>query len=273
MGNRADMQAGFGEMFRLSAARVRYAYAGAMTYLGLLLFALMGLAWSLPAAFLYYTLPRRIGEPLGQYVIMGGFRGFLAVVRVIGVVHCDLSALDALRDERGLIITTNHPSLIDIVLIASRLPHTVCIMKAELLNNPLLGMGARLAGYIRNDSSWNMIRRSVASVESGSQLLIFPEGTRTEPETWPLSSFKEGFGMIAQRAGAPVQTVFIETNCRFLGKRWPLLKVPPRPVTYHARLGQRFVVDAETEDFAAELERYYAGELHAPVRETEGRGE
>lgn len=253
------MEAGFAEILRVNAIRIRALYTAAMVYGGLLCFALMGLAWSLPAALLHYVLPRRAGEHLGQFVIMGGFRAFLALVQAMGVVRCDLSALDVLRNERGLIITTNHPSLIDIVLIASRLPHTVCIMKANLLNNPLLGMGARLAGYIRNDSSWNMIRRSVDSVQSGSQLLIFPEGTRTE--TPPLGPFKEGFAVIAQKAAVPVQTVFIETNSPFLGKGWPLLKRPDSPMEYRVRLGRRFDGGNGVKTLVDELEHYYAGEL------------
>jgi 1-acyl-sn-glycerol-3-phosphate acyltransferase len=257
----ASMQAGFAGILRVSVNRIRTVYEVAVLYAGLLCFALMGLVWSLPAAVLHYALPSRAGERLGQYVIMAGFRAFLAVVRAAGAIRYDLSALDALRDERALVITTNHPSLIDIVLIASRLPRTVCIMKADLLNNPLLGMGARLAGYISNDSPWSMIRRSVTSVQSGSQLLIFPEGTRTE--TPPLSPFKEGFGMIAQRAGAPVQTLFIETNSPFLGKGWPLLKRPAFPLEYRVRLGRRFEVNAGTKDFVHELERYYGQELRA----------
>ncbi len=35
-------------------------------------------------------------------------------------------------NERGLIIAPNHPSLIDVVLVASRLPRVTCIMKAEI---------------------------------------------------------------------------------------------------------------------------------------------
>jgi 1-acyl-sn-glycerol-3-phosphate acyltransferase len=249
-------------MLRVNAIRIRATYELGMLYGGLLVFALMCLAWSLPSVLLYYALPRRVGERLGQYVIMMGFRGYLATARAAGVLKYDLSALDDLRDERSLVITTNHPSLIDIVLIASRLPRAACIMKAGLLNNPLFGMGARLAGYIRNDSSWSMIRRSVTSVQAGSQLLIFPEGTRTD--TPPLSPFKEGFGMIAQRAHAPVQTVFIESNSPFLGKGWPLLGKPAFPLEYRVRLGRRFSADGDTRDFVRELERYYRQELHAP---------
>jgi 1-acyl-sn-glycerol-3-phosphate acyltransferase len=164
-----------------------------------------------------------------------------------------------LRNEHGLIITTNHPSLIDIVLIASRLPRAVCIMKAGLLGNPLLAMGARLAGYIRNDTPWSMVRRSMEVVRSGNQLLVFPEGTRTEMP--PLDPFKEGFGLVAQIAGAPVQTVFIETNSPFLGKGWPLLKRPEFPLEYRVRLGKRFVAVADSRTFVKQLECYYRQEL------------
>ncbi len=256
------MQAGFAEVLRVKAVRIRALYELGMLYGGLACFALMCLAWSLPAALLYVLLPREAGERLGQYVIMLGFRGYLAALRAAGLLRCDLSALDALRDERGLIITTNHPSLIDIVLISSRLPRAVCIMKADLLNNPLLGMGARLAGYIRNDSSWTMIRRSTDSLHSGSQLLIFPEGTRTEKP--PVSAFKDGFGMIAGKAGAPVQAVFIETSSAFLGKGWPLLKRPEFPLEYRVRLGRRFEANSDARGFVKELERYYAQELRQP---------
>lgn len=246
-------------MLRVNAMRIRALYEVAMLYGGLLGFALMGLVWSLPAGLLYILLPGAVGERLGQYVIMLGFRGYLAVARAAGVIRCDLAALDALRDERALLITTNHPSLIDIVLIASRLPRTVCIMKAGLLGNPLLGMGARLAGYIRNEPSWSMIRRSITSVRAGSQLLIFPEGTRTE--TSPISPFKEGFAVVAQRAEVPVQTVFIETNSPFLGKGWPLLKKPDFPLEYRVRLGRRFSAGDDVRTFVRDLEHYYAREL------------
>jgi 1-acyl-sn-glycerol-3-phosphate acyltransferase len=254
------MQAGFAEMLRVNVIRLRTLYELGALYGGLLCFALMGLVWSIPAGVLYIILPRALGERVGRRVIMLAFRTYLAALRAAGVLRYDLAALDALRDEGALIITTNHPSLIDIVLIASRLPRTVCIMKAGLLNNPLLGLGARLAGYIRNDPSWSMIHKSIASVRAGSQLLVFPEGTRTD--TLPVSPFKEGFAIVAQKAHAPVQTVFIETNnSAFLGKGWPLLRKPDFPLEYRVRLGRRFEAGEDVRCFVRELESYYAAEL------------
>lgn len=235
-------------------------YEYTVLYGGLLLFALLCLVWSLPAGLIRHLLPSRIAVRVGQYAIMLVFRAYLFAVRASGLVKLDLSALDALRGEK-LIITTNHPALIDVVLIGSRLPRIVCVLKAALLDNPLLGGGASMAGYIRNDSTGNLVRLSAAATRDGSQLLIFPEGTRTVME--PINPFKGGFGLVAKKAGVPIQTVFIETNSHFLGKHWPLLKKPEFPLVYRARLGERFAPSDDVKTFVADLEAYYRRELTA----------
>jgi 1-acyl-sn-glycerol-3-phosphate acyltransferase len=91
-------------------------------YGDLFLFALMCLAWSLVAAPLGMLLPKRAGVRLGRWVIMFGFRSHLRILDLSGIVEYDLTALDSLEQERSLIIAPNHPSLIDVVLIISRLP-------------------------------------------------------------------------------------------------------------------------------------------------------
>lgn len=235
--------------------RLKLSYEYLVFYGGLLSFGLATLIWSLAATVLYLLLPRRLGAPLGQFAIMAIFRGFLFMLQASGIVKCDLSALDALRQERSLIIAPNHPSLLDVVLVVSRLPHVVCIMKAEILRNLFLGGGARLAAYIRNDSSFAMIRTAAAAVRAGRQLLVFPEGTRTRRE--PVNHFKGGFALIAKTARVPVQTVFIETNSPFLSKGWPLFKKPAFPLIYRAKLGQRFEVEEDVKTFVADLECYY----------------
>lgn len=224
-------------------------------YAGLLLFALICLVWSLIATVLSPILPRRVGEPLGRFAIMAGFRFYLDVLRLTGIVKLDLKALDVLRDEHALIVAPNHPSMIDVVLIASRMPNLVCIMKASIWDNLLLGGGARLAGYIRNDAPVNMVRLAADAVSKGTPLLIFPEGTRTV--TPPVNEFKAGYGLIAKKAGAPIQTVFIDTNCRFLGKGWPLFKLPEFPLIYRVELGKRFEAQDDVKGLIAGMEEYY----------------
>ena len=241
------------------AHHLLWAYQTVAFYFVLAAFAAVFLGWSLPATLAYRLLPCRLSVPLGQGVIMRGFRGLLWLMRRAGLARFDLSALDALRNEPGLVIAPNHPTLLDAVLIASRLPRVVCITKASLWDNPLLGAGARAAGYIRNDAPHRLVRRAAAAVQAGGQLLIFPEGTRTT--TPPLGRFKAGFALMARQAGAPVQTVFLDTNSPYLGKGWPLLRRPAFPLAYCARLGERFTVDTPAADFSDSLEAYVRAEL------------
>ena len=247
-----------------AAKYLRLPYEYFVLYGGLLIFALMCLSWSLFATLLFPLLPQRIRTPLGQFVIMAGFRSYVFLLQASGLVKCDLRELDALRHEGALVIAPNHPSLIDVVLIASRLPHIVGIMKAALWHNLMLGGGARLAGYIRNDSPTGMIRLAITATRKGSQLLIFPEGTRTRDQA--VNIFKPGFALIAKKADAPIQTVFIETNSPFLGKTWPLFKKPTFPLYYRVRLGQRFEVKGDVKTFIAELEHYFKQELKTPSK-------
>lgn len=235
-------------------------------YVGLAVFGLTSLLWSLPAGVLDRILPERWRAPLGQFMIMAGFRWFIFAMQAFGLFRCDLRALDALRHEGGLIVAPNHPSLLDAVLVISRLPRVVCITKAGLWDNWFLGGGIRLASYIRNDAPVKLVKLALGELRAGHQLLIFPEGTRTRQP--PINAFRGGFALMAQKAGVPVQTVFIESPSKYLGKGWPLFRKPLFPLVYRARLGRRFVVQGDVHAFVAELERYFRAELAAaPIRE------
>lgn len=232
-------------------------------YVGLGFLAFLCICWSVFAVILHPLLPERWGRPLGRNRIMAGFRLYIATLSVMGACRFDLRALDTLRGQGPLIIAPNHPSLLDAVMVLSRLPDVACILKAELMDNVLFGAGARLARYIRNDSPRGMIRQAVEDLRRGSHLLLFPEGTRTTRP--PVNVFKGSLGLIAGRAGVPIQTVFIETDSAFLGKTWPLFRRPSLPLVYRLRLGRRFDPPENVRAFMAELERYYAGELaHGP---------
>ncbi len=240
-------------------ARLVYEYF--VHYFGYLYFGVGCALVSLVSTVLHPLLPGRFGVPLGRWMTGAYFRSFLALLRASRLVRIDLSALDQLVGERSIIIAPNHPSLLDAVFIISRLPQTACIMKAGIWDNFFLGGGARLSGYIRNDAPINLIRQSVGELNAGHQLLVFPEGTRTRKR--PINAFRGGFALMAKKSGAPVQTVFIETNSAFLCKGWPLLKKPDFPLCYRARLGMRFSAEGDVKAFVADLESYYRAELSA----------
>ena len=242
-------------------------YYTAAFYAAVAVFGVSCLLWSLPASLLHRVLPRRVGEPLGQFGIAAGFRWALWVMRALGVVRVDLSPLDALRDERSVVVASNHPTMMDAVLLISRLPRVVCITKASLWDSPFLGGGVRLAGYVRNDAPLPMIRRAAEAVREGRQLLVFPEGSRTARP--PVDRFGRGFAVMARAAGAPVQTVLIEADSAYLRKGWPLLRRPPDlPLVFRVRLGERFAAGRDPDAFVAGLEAHFRRELR-----TGGAGE
>lgn len=228
----------------------------------LLLLGVMSTIWNLTALLLYPLLPRDRGLVVGRAGVAYGYRLYWLLASASGMIKLDASALDALKDEPRLIFVANHPSLLDALMLVARLPKSACIMKAELMRNPFLGAGARLARYIRNDSPRGMIRLAVQDLQHGGQLVLFPEGTRTT--RLPINPFRPGVTLIAKLAGAPIQTVFIDTESPYLGKGWPIWKLPPLPIRFSVRLGARFAPQDDTDALLAQLEAYFAAGVKPP---------
>ena len=249
---------------------IRAAWEYCLLAIGIVLLALMCIVWALVAPLLHLVLPERIGRRVGRAAAMGWFRFYLAVMEGLGAWRLDLSALDALREEGALIIAPNHPCLLDAVLVVSRLPNAVCVMKGSLLRNFLLGPAARLARYVPNDSLPRLITNAGEELRLGGQLLLFPEGTRSTAQ--PIGSFTAAVGALSRRSGVPVQTVIIEADARFLAKGWTPAMRPELPLTYRLRLGRRFEPPRDVRAFTAELERYFTRELAAREVEVPGLG-
>ena len=244
----------------VAALHERVAFALVMLVLGVSF-----LSASIAGLVLSFVLPCRLRAPCGRAMMRLGFQFCIALMRVTGFCQFDLSALDALHDARGLMIAPNHPTLFDVVLIVSRVPNVVCVTKSSLWNNPLLGGMVRLAGFIRNDAPLPLVRRAAEELRRGSNLLIFPEGTRT-PAGATIGPFRPGFALMAKAGLAPVQAVFLEAQTPYLRKGWKLLRQPPLPLVYRARLGQRFTLDGQMAlPFVAMLEQYFAAELTLEV--------
>jgi 1-acyl-sn-glycerol-3-phosphate acyltransferase len=238
-------------------ARTLYEYFA--LYSSLTLLGIICLTWSVFALPLYFILPERLGTSIGRRGIMLGFRLYAWSLSITGTYHLDLRAVDSLKGGPPLILAPNHPCLIDALLILTRHPNLVCVMKSELMRNVFLGSGSRLARYVPNDSSRQMVKESVAHLRRGGVLLLFPEGTRTIHS--PINSLVGSVGLIAKHANVPVQTLVIETDSPYLSKGWPLFRRPTLPITYRVRLGKRFDAPTDVAAFTAELDQYYRREL------------
>jgi 1-acyl-sn-glycerol-3-phosphate acyltransferase len=223
----------------------------------------ISLTWNSIAFLLKFVLRGSTARRVGRAGIAYGYRFYWACARASGLMRLEAESLDVLRDAPGgVIIAANHPSLLDALMIIARLPRSGCIMKGALMRNPFLGAGAGLAGYVVNDSTRTMIRTSVESLDEGCQLVVFPEGTRS-PAPGQIHCFSRSIALIAQRARVPIQAVVIETDSPYLGKGWPLWKLPPVPIVFRARLGERFEPGDDPEQLSARMEEYFRRELRS----------
>ena len=244
---------------------IRRAWSRSLLVVGVVLFAMVTFAWAVACCILWPLLPARVGRRVGRFGAMAGFRGWLATMEVLGAWRLDLSALEPLAAQGPMIVAPNHPCLLDAVLMVSRMPDAVCVMKGSLLRHFLLAPAARLARYVPNDSLLKLVTRAHEELRQGGQLLLFPEGTRTVGG--PIGPLTEAVGAISKRTKVPVQTVIIEASAPFLGKHWPAWAPPPFPIVYRARLGRRFEPPQDVRAFTEELDRHFRRELAARTAE------
>lgn len=246
---------------------VRAPWDYVMMALGLSYWGLFGGLVTLVAGPLHLILTKTRGERLGRQLIHQLFRKFVIYLRLSDLVRADLTSLDRLKTiEHPFIAAPNHTSLWDVVFIIARLPCAVCVIKKQIMVNPLLGGGARLAGYIANDGVTHMIRDAEKALKGGGQLLLFPEGTRTQPHVRWINPLKGGAAIIATRTKVPVYPIFIRSDTRFLQKGWPLWRRPVFPIHMRFELGDPLVpLDRETSQaFNARLTAVFEQELSKP---------
>ncbi len=192
----------------------------------------------------------------GQKLIHFLFRFFVWYLKAFGLVELDAEQLKTLRHQKNLILAANHPSLLDVVFVAACLPNIFCLMKADLLRNMVLCGQAILAGYVNNRSGVGLIKACKARLNQGSNLLVFPEGTRSNGS---LGAFKAGFVLLSRITRTPVQTIVIKYSNGYLGKGWPFFRPPPFPIKCSIHLGSCFYPDGHLDDriLGRNIEQYF----------------
>ena len=230
------------------------------------MFFLLGIVFSPVCWLLWKVAGSRIPASAGQKFNRWLFSLYLRWMRFTGTLSLDARGMESLAEMRGTIIVSNHPALLDVLLLSSLLPPTACVMRASLLRNPAMSGCALLAGYVTNDSGPALVRQGMEKIRSGQNLLIFPEGTRTI--SGAVNTFKEGFALIALRTGAPVQTILIEHPGRHLTKGVSLFSGAELPLRFSVRPGERFLPEPgeSARGFSLRIERWFHGRLENSTR-------
>lgn len=217
----------------MTARRLNYAWRLLWTGIAFASFSLGGLLLAV-AAFPVLALFSRDAAQRGhrfRAVLRWAFRLFLAVLDLCGVLRIVIDDTGRLAACRGAVIVANHPSLIDVVILMAHLPRAQCIVKPALWRHPFLGPVMRAAGFIPSDvDGETMLHRCRESLAAGDNLIIFPEGTRSQPGEQ--IRFQRGFANVAVLSGAAIQPVFIRCDPPTLlkGDRW--YDIPDRRVLF-----------------------------------------
>lgn len=161
----------------------------------------------------------------GQQVIHYSFYVFIGLMHRIGIMTYEINGLEKLN-RAGQLIIANHPTLVDVVLLISRIKQANCIVKDSLWHNPFMRGSILNAGYISNGNPKKMIADCVACLQSGGSMIIFPEGTRSVPNK-PYH-FQRGAAAIALQANTIVTLVTISCTPSTLTKSEPWYHIPER---------------------------------------------
>jgi 1-acyl-sn-glycerol-3-phosphate acyltransferase len=176
------------------------------------------------------------GELAAQRAIRGAFRFFVWWSARLGLIRVRWQGAGRLHAAAGMLVVSNHPTLIDVVLIGAELPQMDLIAGRSWAENPYMRGAVRAAGYLCNDQGGALIEEAAQRLRRGRTLLVFPEGTRSPASG--LGPFRRGAAHISLASGCEILPVCISCRPRTLmkGQRW--YEVPERQVEYSIEVGE-----------------------------------
>ena len=154
--------------------------------------------------------------------IRGLCRFFVDMMQFFGLMNYRLENIEN-SHVKGHLVIMNHPTLIDAAFAIAFVDDLCCIVKDSLTRNPFTAIPVKLARYIPN-SSKDLVEQAKEKLNSGQNLLIFPEGTRNEYDTQ--LSFKRGAANITVIAQCPTLPIVISCLPRALGKHESWYQLP-----------------------------------------------
>jgi 1-acyl-sn-glycerol-3-phosphate acyltransferase len=214
-----------GRYWRVVATAIGFTFFGlACLLLRMLLFPLLALL----------VHPRAARVRAARGLIRHTLRAFIGTLRLLGILRYEIVGLDKLA-RSGLLIVANHPTLIDTCFLMAFVKNADCIVKSGLLRNPFTGGPVRTARYLVNDQGAQLIDDGIVSLRAGSNLIVFPEGTRTPASG--ANPLKRGAANIAVRGGIALTPIRIRCRPTMLAKGVPWWRVPMTRSSFHIEVG------------------------------------
>lgn len=203
--------------------------------IGFAVFAALALGLALVVLPIDRRLRPRRAELRAQRAIHLCSRFYLGLVEVLGVLRIQVQGRERLPPG-PCVVVANHPTLFDVILLCALMPQLDCVVKASWARNVFLRGLTRSAGYVRGDSTRQLLRQCLERLAAGRSLLIFPEGTRSP--RGGLGRFERGAAHVALAAGRPLLPVLLGCRPTILSKGQKWYDLGARPVQVTIRVGQ-----------------------------------
>lgn len=197
-------------------------------------------------------------------------RNWVTWVMLTCGIRVEAEGVDIVERTQPCVIMCNHQSVFDIAALVRTLPVPwKFVAKRELLWIPFFGWALAMADQVivdrRNrEKAVASLSRAAERVRGGVNVIIFPEGTRTQCSE--LGDFKSGGFHLAIQAGVPIVPVAVSGSRSITPKRSLRVEsgrmrvrygdpIPTRDLTFDDRhaLKQR-VRDAIMDGFDPELQ-------------------
>ncbi|MDO5090521.1 MAG: lysophospholipid acyltransferase family protein [Cardiobacteriaceae bacterium] len=216
------------------------------TGLGFAIFGLFGVLFKI--VLLPYTLKSSQGDlerqKKARRLVGKSWYWFTRYLEKSGILEAEFQGFERLG-QPGQLILANHPSLLDVVFLLSRVPDANCIVKAGLQTNPAMSSQIRACGYIPNSEDLEFVEK-IHDTLRHECLLVFPEGTRTG---WDGEvKFHRGAVSMGLRSARIITPVSIHMQPPNFKKGQPWYKIPAQKVRYRFIVGE----DIRPADWLAE---------------------
>lgn len=167
--------------------------------------------------------------------LVGGVWAFFVRYLVwSGILEVKYTGFERLG-RKGQLVLSNHPSLLDVVLIFSRQHCFNCIVKQDLIRNPAMKSPILACGFLLNTESEELLEQSHRVLQEQA-LLLFPEGTRTG---WDgIVKLHRGAVSIGLRSAKIITPVLIKMEPLNFKKGQPWYKIPDKRIKYELIVGE-----------------------------------
>ena len=196
-------------------------------------------------------LPTLLRSSWSQAGIRFWVNGVMALARSVVNITCRVEGLENLPDG-PCIVAAQHQSSFETYRLWIDFPHPVFVLKRELLAIPIIGWYIGRAGLVPIDRAAGpkamrqTLRAAQKALDTGHQLIIFPEGTRAPAGV--VKAFKPGVAALYLHCDAPVIPMALNT-----GLLWGKTRILKRPGEIVFRFLPAIPKGLDRDAFLAEL--------------------